>query len=226
MITVRYLGHSCFYLISDKRSTIVIDPYGSRLGYHFPPIDADICLLTHEHRDHNAVSRVGGNPRVLKRTCDFQVEHEVTLEKSKETFIFQGLPSFHDKLAGRKEGPNTIFSWMMGDMKFCHLGDLGTLLDDKQLFRLGIVDVLFVPVGGKITLTPLEAKLTINMIKPKVVFPMHYLTPETRDTSLAQFTLDDFLAETRDVEKMNSLAVTIDRSKLPENTQIWVLNYQ
>jgi len=226
VITVRYLGHSCFYLVSDKRSTIVVDPYGSSLGYHFPPIDADICLLTHEHRDHNAAWRVGGNPRILKRTCEFRLEHEVTLERTKETFTFVGLPTLHDKMAGRKEGPNTVYTWYMGDIKFCHLGDLGVLPDEKLLFRIGLPDVLFVPVGGKTTLDPLEARLTINMIKPKLVFPMHYLTPLTQVNHLCKYTLDDFLSESENVEKLNSLAVSIDKNKLPENSKIWVLNYE
>jgi len=28
------------------------------------------------------------------------------------------------------------------------------------------------------------------------------------------------------VEKLNSLAVSIDKNKLPENSKIWVLNYE
>jgi len=55
---------------------------------------------------------------------------------------------------------------------------------------------------------------------------MHYLTPKTKDTSTVKFTLDDFAEKMAIVEKINSLAVSFTKEKLPESTQIWVLNYE
>ena len=74
MPSVRYLGHSSFYISSTKGTSIVTDPFGKTMPYTFPMVSADIILQSHEHADHNAYWRVGGNPLVLKRTSDYIVE--------------------------------------------------------------------------------------------------------------------------------------------------------
>src|SRR4051794_15506512 len=68
---VEWYGQSAFAL-RGERVTVAIDPLGdvSRLaarGLHwsYPAItglEAQLLLVTHEHRDHNGVEAVGGDP--------------------------------------------------------------------------------------------------------------------------------------------------------------------
>lgn len=223
---VRYLGHSCFFVSTGKGSTIIVDPYGNNVRYSFPPITADVVLISHEHRDHNAAWRVGGSPWVIKRTSEFPIEHEVVVKRTGETLTFFGLPTHHDKFSGRRRGPNTVFHWFVEGVHFCHLGDLGHLLTDAQMKTLGKVDVLFLPVGGHCVLEPTEAALVMNQLNPNLVFPMHYLTPHCEGTDLAKEPLDSFLARMDNVEHASTMAVDVELPRLPARTRIVVLNYE
>jgi len=223
---IRYLGHSSFYVSSSKGTALVLDPYSDYLPYKFPNLEADVVVVSHEHRDHSAVRRVGGSPVVVKRTTDFPVEHEVPIKRTGETLKFMGLPTCHDDMAGRRRGPNTIWHFFWEGIHFVHLGDLGHLLTDQQLFTLGKADVLFLPVGGKTTLGPAEAGLVINQLNPNLVFPMHYLTPGLEDFGLCDSPLEAFLSRMTRVEDQASMAYEVDLARLPMQTKIVLLKYE
>lgn len=222
---VRYLGHSSFFVTTAKGSSIILDPYGVNLRYAFPQLAADIVVISHEHQDHNASWRVGGNPWVVKRTSDFPVEHEVAIKRTSDKVLFYGIPTYHDKFAGRRRGPNTVWHWYDDGVHFCHLGDLGHLLTDAQLKQLDYVDVLFLPVGGCCTLEPTEAALVVNQLSPKLVFPMHYKTPMVDNTELCKEPLDSFLSRMDNIDMASTMAVDVDQGRLPRDTRIIVLNY-
>jgi hypothetical protein len=60
------------------------------MQFDYPPIEdvqADLLLVTHEHRDHNAVEVVGGCPKVLRSTAG-------TFDSAVGTVI--GIASEHD----------------------------------------------------------------------------------------------------------------------------------
>ena len=59
----------------------------------------------------------------------------------------KGINSFHDKKEGAEQGLNTIFIIESEGIRFCHLGDLATSLDKKQIEEINGVDILAVPVG-------------------------------------------------------------------------------
>ena len=223
---VRYLGHSSFLLQSLKTTTVVTDPYATNLPYQFPNINADVVVISHEHRDHNAAWRVNGPPTVIKRTSDFQVEFELPIKRTNETLVLTGLPTFHDKFSGRRHGPNTIWHWYMDGIHLVHLGDLGHMLTDQQVAMIGRVDVLFLPVGGQCVLEPTEAALVINQLSPHLVFPMHYKTPGIQFHGLASEPLESFLGRMDNIEHVGSMAVELDLARLPFRTQIMVLNYE
>ena len=68
----------------------------------------------------------------------------------------------------------------MDDITICHLGDLGHVLDNKQLERLEGIDILMIPVGGKYTLDAKKAVEVISQIEPRIVIPMHYKTKDVK----------------------------------------------
>lgn len=223
---VRYLGHASFWISSSKGTSVVIDPYASYIPYNFPPLEADIVVISHEHRDHNADYRVNGNPMVVKRTHDFQCEHELTVPRTQETIAFHGIPTHHDNYSGRKRGPNTVWHWFLEGVHFCHLGDLGHLLTEQQLATIGKVDVLFVPVGGKETLDPTEAALVCNQLNPRLVFPMHYSTEAIAKHELADHPLSDFTSKMSNVEDAATMAMDVDLARLPSETRVVILKHE
>ncbi|MCR5661016.1 MAG: MBL fold metallo-hydrolase [bacterium] len=224
---VRYLGHSSFYIRNAQGVSVLFDPFSNYIPYKFPSIEADVVVLSHEHRDHNAVQRVEGSPLVVKRTMvQYPTELELNIPRNNEKLTFYGVPSFHDNFNGRRKGPNTIWHFYWEGLHFVHLGDLGQILTDDQINDIGKADILFVPVGGKTTLGPAEAGLVINQLHPNLVFPMHYLTPAVMNLGLCENTLDDFLGRMGNIKEMGSMSMDLDMAKLPPGPDIIVLNYE
>jgi L-ascorbate metabolism protein UlaG (beta-lactamase superfamily) len=61
-----------------------------------------------------------------------------------------------------------------------HLGDLGHVLDNKQLEMLVGTDILMIPIGGIFTLDAKKAVEVISQIEPRIVIPMHYKLPDSK----------------------------------------------
>ena len=224
-MNVRYLGHASFRVASTKGTVVVLDPYGTHIPYEFPPLDADVVVISHEHRDHNADFRVNGNPMIIKRTHDFQCENELTIPRTGETLTFHGIPTHHDNYQGRKRGPNTVWHWFWEGVHFAHFGDIGHLLSDEELQTLGKVDVVFIPVGGKETMEPSQAALLVNQLNPRIVFPMHYKTDELGEGPLCEYPLSAFVDKMGNVEDAATTAVEVELARLPANTKVVCLRH-
>ncbi len=202
---------------------IVTDPFGEHLSnkFGFPSIRnraeiiADIITVSHEHADHNAVNEVNQveeGAKVIRAIGDTEVKG----------LIFHGISSFHDKVQGTKLGDNTIFVFTVDRIIFCHLGDLGHILNDQQIKEIGKVDVLFIPVGGPpATINADEATIITNKLKPKIVIPMHYQYKRIKTIGLA--TVNEFLKGKSDVKLVKSDTIIISRDELTKELQVVVL---
>jgi L-ascorbate metabolism protein UlaG (beta-lactamase superfamily) len=142
---------------------------GIEFGY--PPIegvDADLLLVTHEHRDHNGVEAIGGDPAVIRSTAG---THESPVGE------VVAVASEHDDVAGTARGPNAIMCFSLGGIRFCHLGDLGqAALRPEQVAAIGSVDVLFLPAGSGPTVGGEAAAQVVRALAPRLVVPMHFRT--------------------------------------------------
>lgn len=217
---ITYLGHSCFK-IKGKAGTVVMDPFEATVGFAMSTVSADIVTTSHDHSDHNAVNRVKGTARREKPfIIDAPGEYEVG-----GISIF-GVPTFHDQSKGTERGKNTVFVVYMDHLRVCHLGDLGHELTDQQKGEVGAIDVLLVPVGGKFTIDSATAVKVLTDLDPTYVIPMHYRTPEHNLDLFSELqTLQDFLNEYGVVkEPIKSLDIQAD--KLPEETEVVVLERQ
>lgn len=178
---IQYLGHSCFRLISDMGTTIVCDPYkSSMVGLEMPSVRCDVVTTSHGHDDHACMDNVLGNPAVLN--C------EVTC--CADDIAVTTVPTFHDDEKGAKRGNNIVFVFEIDGMKAAHMGDVGCL-DEGVAEALKNCDVLILPVGGVFTVDAQGAKWYVDKINPKLVLPMHYMTPSHKFKLGA---LNDFLS--------------------------------
>jgi L-ascorbate metabolism protein UlaG (beta-lactamase superfamily) len=173
-VKVRWFGQSAFLLEGPPR--VFIDPFGPMPGlaasgrrFDYPPIadvEADLLLVTHEHRDHNAVDAVGGEPHLVRSLAGTFADTPVG--------EVVGVASEHDTEAGTKRGHNVMFRFALGGLRFAHLGDLGQAsLRPEQVQALGTVDVLFVPTGGGPTIGREASADVVRALRPRLVLPMH-----------------------------------------------------
>lgn len=167
---ITWIGHSCFK-IQDKVGpdgvTVVTDPFDKSIGLKPPSFEADIVTVSHDHYDHNNVKALRGQPYVIDTAGEYDVKGVVVY----------GIQSYHDEKQGQERGSNIIYRIEMDGIAVSHLGDLGHVLDNKQLEALAGTDILLIPVGGKYTLDAKKAVEVVSQIEPRIVIPMHYKIP-------------------------------------------------
>lgn len=217
-MTINYHGHSCFKL-KGKLGTVITDPYESSIGFSSSALSADIVTVSHNHADHNAVTKVKGTSRRDKPfLIDYPGEYEVG-----GVSVF-GTKVFHDDEKGAQRGENIVYVILLDGIRLCHLGDLGHELTEDQISKIGPVDVLFLPVGGVYTVDPQRAIKIARALDPSVVIPMHYKTNEHDAKTFGELkTVEEFLneygTEVKPVDKL-----TLEMGRLPEETELVVLS--
>jgi len=166
-MNIQYYGHSCFKITTkpagrgQEDAVIFLDPFDKSIGLRPPQGQADLVLVSHNHSYHNNVEVLKGEPRILDIPGEYSVKGINVI----------GIQSYH---SDKKDIANTIFILESEDLKVCHLGDLGTDLNEKQLEEIDGVDVLMIPIGGKFTIDAKKAIDLIRKIEPTIIIPMHY----------------------------------------------------
>ena len=206
-----YLGQSSF-LLTTSNARVVIDPYDPVIGFKMPKVKADIVAVTHDHKDHNNIKAVDGEPMVISGPGEYEIKEVVVT----------GMSSYHDEKQGKIRGKNTIYVIEAEELRIVHLGDLGHKLDQKQIDELDGVDVLMIPVGGE---TSIDVKTAVEIIKavgPSIVMPMHYKTKEHAPIFKNKAPLADFVKELG-MEKRVEKKLRLKKLDLPEEMELVVL---
>jgi L-ascorbate metabolism protein UlaG (beta-lactamase superfamily) len=215
---VEWYGQSAFRL-SAGDTTVFIDPFSDTsnlaargIEFNYPAIsgvDAQLLLVTHEHRDHNGVDAIGGDPVVLRSTAG-------KLESPIGEVV--AVASEHDAAAGTQRGPNTIFVFELDGTRVAHFGDFGqSELRPEQAAAIGKVDLVFIPVGAGPTIGHEQAAAIAEELGAKWIVPMHYRTPRVGFLEPA----DAFLERMPKVERLAS--PSFDTAELPGETPLAVV---
>jgi len=211
---ITWQGQSCFKIqdkVGSEGITLVTDPFDKSLGLKVPNFEADIVTVSHDHYDHNNVAAFRGTPKVIKSAGEYDIKG----------VMIEGVLSYHDASQGKERGNNIIYRIEMDDITICHLGDLGHVLDNKQLKRLEGINILLVPVGGKYTLDAKLAVEVISQIEPRIVIPMHY---KTKDMKIDIDGVDKFIKELG-IEATYEEKLKINKKDLPaEDMELVILS--
>ena len=216
---VNYYGHACFKL-KGLNGAVVLDPYSSYVGFDLPNLSADIITVSHDNPAHNNSKDISGttrrnNPFLIDKPGEYEV-----LGIS----VFGVDSSLSAQDTSVKKEKNFIFTTLVDGLRVCHLGGLNHLLDEKIIAEIGLVDILFLPVGNYQSLNEKDAIKVARSLEPNIVIPMIYKLPDHDEKVFADMKpVDDFLkafeAETQPIDKLN-----ISRSNLPEEMELIVLN--
>lgn len=161
-ITITWHGHSCFTVSADGYS-LVLDPFapGSVPGYPDIDLTADEVLCSHGHGDHNYTDGV----TLIK-------------DGKKSPFTVTSLDTFHDDKKGALRGTDIMRILEADGIRVAHLGDLGCMPEPEQIEALKGLDALMIPVGGFYTIDAAQARELVDLLKPRIVIPMHYSSPD------------------------------------------------
>lgn len=190
------LGHSMFLIETADGVRIITDPTDA---YPVTPAKADYVLISHHHHDHDCMDAISDCSSVLDKP-----EHTF----SRPGLRCDGFASWHDDAQGTKRGPNTIWRIQTDGLTLVHLGDLGHIPDSDLIKAIGPVDVLMIPVGGFFTIDAAQAHEVADLLKARVILPMHHRTNHIASWPIAP--ADDFIARypSGDVSRQPLLRVT------------------
>jgi L-ascorbate metabolism protein UlaG (beta-lactamase superfamily) len=224
-VIIRWHGHSFFEIQTSRGTKVAIDPHAIE-GYGNANVSADLVLISHEHDDHNqtAVIRNESKARIIRglKTTGRRSDWNPVDETFRDVHV-RSVGVFHDMSDGAERGKNTIFIIEVDGVRIVHLGDLGHLLSDKEIKKIGPVDVLMIPVGGVYTINGAEAKKVVEQLKPRqYILPMHYGTRVFDDLLPA----GEFLEDRNNVRRLpgNKLSTTSDFN--PSQPETVMLNWR
>ncbi len=207
-----WYGHSCFRL-KTRGAIVVTDPCGKQVGYSISRMRADIVTISYDHPDYNNCALVQGDPKVINGPGEYEV---------KGVFI-TGIGTPLKKIKAPERLRNTIYLLDFDGLTVCQLGTLDHVPSQAQLQALSNVDILLIPVGGVTTLSANGAAEMIGLLEPKIVIPMHYKTKavQAKLEPVSRFLNEMGLPETTPRDSLE-----IDKSGLPSETQVVLLNYK
>lgn len=202
---LQFFGANCITL-SYKNARVVIDDNLAELGVKNVTKSEDVSLFTFPTETHPA-SRL---------MIDMPGEYEVS------DISVIGIPTrSHMDEEGQKSA--TMFKLIAGDTSVLVTGHIYPELSDDLLEAIGIVDVLFVPVGGSgYTTDPLGALKIIKSIEPKLVIPTHY-ADKALNYPVPQADLDSALKDLAMEPRERVAKLRLKPGELSEVTQLVIL---
>ena len=141
---LEYWGHSFFTVTTEKGTIVAFDPYGEFYDYPKRRIAANVCVVSHHHHDHDGVSSLTGEYKLIDTAGKVQPAPDVRLT---------GIPCCHDHHGGAHRGQNLMFVLESEGLRIAHLGDLGHIPTPAQVRQL-IRPRLTIPMHYKTDFDP------------------------------------------------------------------------
>jgi len=204
---MQFYGANCIVL-SNKQNRVVIDDNLASLGAKSVTKDGDICLFTSS--EHAPAT---GTPKL---SIDIPGEYEAS------NVSIVGLQArAHMDEEGKDSAVMYKITW--GETRVLVTGHVFPKLTDDELESIGIVDVMFVPVGGNgYTLDATGALQLIKAIEPKLVIPTHYADTRLK-YEVPQAELSDALHTLAMEPKETVTKLQFKAAEVTDTTQLVVL---
>jgi L-ascorbate metabolism protein UlaG (beta-lactamase superfamily) len=209
-VTLQWLGHSCFYIHSPGGTAVVLDPFNpAATGLPAPETGAHMVALTSGRPEHGFAQAIrafeGETKSVVRGAPARRGDLQIT-----PVPIDPGTVAYVVDAAG---------------MRIAHLGGIRKPLLPGQVKAFGTVDILLLPAGED--LKPTDAVAVAEALKPRVVIPMAYSTPDMDGRAARLRPVDDFVAASSYArERKTADVILVSKANLPPATEIWELRYR
>ncbi|MBT3766159.1 MAG: MBL fold metallo-hydrolase [Rhodospirillaceae bacterium] len=210
-LNISFIGHAVFFIETPGGTSLATD-YN---GLHTPPYVPDIVTMnpsagTHyDDRPDPAIKfpLIGSNPDGSVATVDIRY---------KDMRVYN-VPTNVWKLKEVLHSDSSVFVMESAGICIAHLGHLHHALGKKQLDLMGRIDILMVPIDGYATMSHEEVMKVIADVKPKLILPMHYHFPGSKQ----EFT--ELAAPHYRIKELKTPVFQISRRDLPKKTEVLFL---
>jgi L-ascorbate metabolism protein UlaG (beta-lactamase superfamily) len=217
---IKWYGHASF-LVEGNGTRIVTDPYTPEIAGYDPIAEpADIVIMSSAtDRFHSYAEQVPGNPKVINALEITETGVEAKGVK------FSAVESMESIVHKTDPDQNAMYRFGVDGVEIGHMGDVGNPLSASQLEFFRGIDVLLALTGGPPTIELPDLDKVIAAVQPKITIPMHFLTDKVSLTRILP--VDDFTARypAEIVRHLNQSEVELEKSSLPAQHQIYVLDY-
>lgn len=169
-MVITYYGGECFKAqVGD--AVIVFNPSdkaGTSPGAGKPVrFGADVALVSLEDADFNGVSGLGAGgkePFVARGPGEYEVK-DIFIKGVGMTTSYKG-----------EKRINTAYAVSFEDINLLFLGAISSAdqISEEVKALAPFADILFVPIGGEDTLSPVSAAKVSLVFEPRLIIPMHY----------------------------------------------------
>ena len=206
-LEITVIGHASL-MFSFGEKIIHIDPFSDLADYSKLP-QADMILLTHEHRDHldlKALDRLRTDTTkiILTEKCAQQIKGGTIMQngdvKTVDGLKIEAIPAYnlvHMRSEGvpyHSKGDGNGYVITFGDKRIYVAGDTENTPEMKQLKD---IDCAFLPMNLPYTMTPEMVADAAKAFKPKVLYPYHYHFGKTDLPKLVELMKDTPEVEVR-----------------------------
>jgi L-ascorbate metabolism protein UlaG (beta-lactamase superfamily) len=202
-LIITFIGHGTLMMTFDGK-VIHVDPF-SRLADYGKLPDADLVLITHQHRDHldsKALDEILTQSTVVvtNPAAAESVNGARILKNGQKVTVLdlpiEAVPAYnivHKRDSGEPfhpKGRDNGYVITFGETRVYIAGDTENIPEMK---KLGKIDVAFLPANLPYTMTLEMAADAARFVNPRILYPYHY-----GDTDIKQ--LVELLAGMPDME--------------------------
>ncbi len=221
---LKWYGHASFLVTADDGTTIITDPYTPETA-GYPAIEdaPDIVIMSSDNDSyHCRADLIPGHPVVINalevaRSGQQRTEHGIAFH------AIQAMEALNHRYHDPDQ--NAMYRFTVDGVSVGHMGDMGNPLDQAQLDFFKGIDVFLALAGGHPTIELDDLTRAIDVIRPRLVIPMHFrtLTYKPRNIFWIETFLDYFEEPAVDFAMHYEVAITPDG--LPQQTRALVLDY-
>lgn len=212
-VRITFVGHATFRIETSSGLTIATD-YAGFAGQGPLP---DIVTMNHAHSTHYTDYPDPKIKHVLRGwpTGQGRAEHSLTVG---DVLVRNVTTDIRNWMSGQfeKDG-NSIFIIEVADLCIGHLGHLHHTLGPEYLSLIGQLDVVMVPVDGSYTMAQASMLEVLQLLKARLVLPMHYFNAGTLSRFLSQ------LDQSFDIDMSATQTIVVSAATLPAKPRVVVL---
>jgi hypothetical protein len=214
-------GGTCLRF-KGREGVVVADGYAALVGPTGRGLTADIA--TYSHAEDQAALRLDGDRRdPLRRGDGIKIPTSLATaflldspgEYEVHEILVTAVRTYRDEQKGALRGRNMCFVYELDGLHAVHLGEIGHLLSEDMVDRMGTVEVACVPIGG--SLPAARAAELVTQLDAKLIVPM----PLEADGVAAE--MEKFLHEMSVHQPEAATKLTVSISSLPPEATVALL---